>query len=535
MLGQRFGLDALRYLLDDQDYARTPAGSGADPPDRRTMPAANTSSPMRWFRRRCTARFCAPAGNDLHRRAAAWYAGGDPALRAEHLGYAGDEQAAAAYLEAARFHIAGYRFERARSLIERGLTLDCGRADRFALACLHGDVLDALGSIRPAIAAFEAARDLAETDAEQYRAWFGLAAGMRMVDDLTGALDALERAEAAAMRAGLVAERFHIHHLRGNLCFPRGDLDGCLREHEAALEWARRANAPELELHALSGLGDAFYLRGRMITAHGYFSRCVRRARERELPRIEVENLYMDAVTRLFMIDLGAALASAREAIDVAVRIGHRRAEMLSHIVASEVLSELGDEEACRSHYTRAQALTAQLGALRFEAENLLGLGRMALHAGRRAEALDLLTRAMEIAVQTGIGYLGPSILAQLAMAHEAPDERRRLLDEGAAMLTGGSVSHNHLTFHREAIEVALDMEDWAAAAHYADRLEDYTSPEPLPWSGLFITRGRLLARAGQGERGDELRQDLTRVLNTCRTAGLVRHIARIEKALSGF
>ena len=75
-------------------------------------------------------------------------AGGDPALRAEHLGHAGDEQAAAAYVEAARFHIAGYRFERASSLIERGLTLDCGRADRFALACLHGRTLDALGPIR---------------------------------------------------------------------------------------------------------------------------------------------------------------------------------------------------------------------------------------------------------------------------------------------------------------------------------------------------------------------------------------------------
>ena len=78
-------------------------------------------------------------------------------------------------------------------------------------------------------------------------------------------------------------------------------------------------------------------------------------------------------------------------------------------------------------------------------------------------------------------------------------------------------------------------MGDWAAARHYADRLEDYTSPEPLPWSGLFITRGRLLARAGQGERGDELYQDLTRVLNTCRTTGFVRHVARIEKALSRF
>ncbi len=534
VLGQRFSLEALRYLLDDPDYQVTAlldqalirSDGGASDSDylfaHALVQEAVHGSLLRSRR------------NDLHRRAASWYAGRDPVRRAEHLGSAEDEQAAAAYIEAARFHIAGYRFERARSLVERGLTLDCGRAERFALACLHGEVLEALGSIRPAILAFGSARDLAETDEERYRAWFGLAAGMRVVDELAGAMDALEHAEAAAMRAGLVAERFHIHHLRGNLCFPRGDLDGCLREHEAALEWARRANAPDLELHALSGLGDACYLRGQMITAHGYFSRCVRRARERELPRIEVESLYMDAVTRMFMTDLGVALASAREAIAVAVRIGHGRAELVSHVVASEVLSELGDEEACLSHYARAQALTARLGALRFEAENLMGLGRMALHKGRRAEALDLLTRAMELAVQTGIGYLGPSVLALLARAHEAPDERRRLLDEGADMLSHGSVSHNHLSFYRDAIEVALEMGDWAAADRYADRLEDFTSAEPLPWSTLFVTRGRLLARAGRGEQGEELRHGLARVLDTCRATGMVRHTARIEEALRG-
>jgi hypothetical protein len=78
-------------------------------------------------------------------------------------------------------------------------------------------------------------------------------------------------------------------------------------------------------------------------------------------------------------------------------------------------------------------------------------------------------------------------------------------------------------------------MGDWAAAEHYADQLEDYTSPEPLPWSSLFITRGRLMARFGRGERGEELYQDLTRVLNTCRTAGLMRHTARVDEALRSF
>src|SRR6202040_3138087 len=33
-----------------------------------------------------------------------------------------------------------------------------------------------------------------------------------------------------------------IHFLRGNLCFPRGDIEGCLREHGIALELARSAD-----------------------------------------------------------------------------------------------------------------------------------------------------------------------------------------------------------------------------------------------------------------------------------------------------
>ncbi|WP_203103048.1 BTAD domain-containing putative transcriptional regulator [Skermanella rosea] len=537
VLGQRFDLDALRTLLDDPDYgmaalldqalvrpAAPDGGNGGGYLFAHALVQEAVHSGL-LRSRRC----------ELHRRAAAWYAGRDPALHAEHLAQAEDPGAAAAFLEAARFHAAGFRFERALSLVERGLALDCGRPERFELACLHGEVLDALGSVAPSIRSYGQARDLAETDAERCRAWLGLASGMRVVDDLSGAMDALEHAEAAAMRAGLAAERFRIHHLRGNLCFPRGDLDGCLREHEAALDWARRSNEPDLELHAMSGLGDAYYLRGRMITAHGYFSRCVRRARGRSLPRIEAENLYMDAVTRFFMNDPGAALATARESIDVAVRIGHRRAELLSHIVANEMLGELGDEEAGRPHFARAQALAAQLGAWRFEAENLLGLGRMALHAGRREEGLDLLRQALEIALRTGEGYLGPSILALMALAGEDPDERRRLLDEGAAMLARGSVSHNHLYFHREAIETALDMGDWDAAERYADGLEDYASPEPLPWSSLFTTRGRLLARFGRGERGCDLRQDLARVLKTCRAAALDRHTPRIERALGEF
>ena len=77
---------------------------------------------------------------------------------------------------------------------------------------------------------------------------------------------------------GLTVERARIHFLRGNLHFPRGNIDGCLAEHGRSLELAREVGSPELEAQALGGLGDAEYVRGRMISAHRHL-RALRRAR----------------------------------------------------------------------------------------------------------------------------------------------------------------------------------------------------------------------------------------------------------------
>ena len=49
--------------------------------------------------------------------------------------------------------------------------------------------------------------------------------GMRMTDDLDGALDALRQAEPLAQGASLISELGELHYLRGSLHFPRGELD----------------------------------------------------------------------------------------------------------------------------------------------------------------------------------------------------------------------------------------------------------------------------------------------------------------------
>ena len=208
-----------------------------------------------------------------------------------------------AYLAAARSAVADYRYELAQRLVERGQALAVEPADRFALRCLQGDILHDLGAMSAAASAYEGAMDAAASDSERCRVWLGLAAVKRVTDDLEGAFADLNQAEKAAVEQGLIAEQARSHFLRGNLLFPRGDIEGCVREHRRGLDLARQAGSAELEAMALGGVGDAEYMRGRMISAHEGFRRCIELARQQGLGRIEVANWPMAAITRWYTGD----------------------------------------------------------------------------------------------------------------------------------------------------------------------------------------------------------------------------------------
>ncbi|CAO3452621.1 ATP-binding protein [Azospirillum largimobile] len=530
VLGSRFALNGLRHMIDDPGYLCGPLVEQALV----RQDADGFLFAHALVQEAVYGALLRSQRSQLHRRAADWYAEGDPVRHAEHLDRADDPAAITAYLRAAETCAADFRLERAIQLTERGLALATAPEDQFALSCLRAELLEAAGELQQALAAFAEARTLATGDAERSRACLGLASAKRVTDDLDGALAALTEAEVAAVRADRPAYRARIHHMRGNLCFPRGDLAGCLREHQAALEWARRAGAVDLETAALGGLGDGYYAHGRMVTAHDHFVRCVTLAQQQGLRRVEVSNRYMVAITRFYMNDLHGAVEDARAGAQAAQSIGHCRAELLSHIVAYEILFELDDEVAGRDHLARAQALTRQLGARRFEAEHMVFEARLEHKAGNLQQACALLSRAMEIAYETGPGYIGPSILAELALCERTPAVRRATLDEGEALLAGGSVGHNHLQFYRVAIETALELADWALAERYARALEDYAAEEPLPWCTLFAARGRALAAWGRGRRDPEARQALQCILDECRRVGYRQPAALLEAALHG-
>jgi hypothetical protein len=109
------------------------------------------------------------------------------------------------------------------------------------------------------------------------------------------------------------------------------------------------------------------------------------------------------------------------------------------------------------------------------------------------------------------------------------------MLAQSEAIIRKGCVAHNQLRFYPDAMDVALDLGDWDEAVRYAAALEEYTHPEPLPWSDFFVARGRALAALGRGERGKDLRRELERLV--AETHRLDYHTARpaLEQALAGF
>jgi tetratricopeptide (TPR) repeat protein len=529
VLGQRFDLETLRHVLGQPGYGTgrlaerllvRPEGEGFLFAHALVRDAVYDS--LLKSRRR-----------ELHRRAADWYDERDAALRAEHLDRAEDPEAARAYLTAARAQVAAYHHELALRLAERGLELAGERADHFALGCLRGDALHDLGQMPAALSAYEGALAAASGEAERCQALIGLAAVKRVTDDLSGAFADLERAETAAAALGLTAERARIHFLRGNLCFPRGDIEGCLREHGRSLELAREAGTAEQEAAALGGLGDAEYVRGRVVSAHEAFRRCAELCRQRGLGRIEIANRPMVAFTRWLVGDTRGAIAEALAAIAAAAKVGQLRAQTIAHHAACFCYHSLLDWPEAWRHAEAALALARQLGARRFEAEALALRAELHRLAGRRSEALADVEEALAISRETGMAFIGPVILGVLALTTEDATVLGTALAEGEALLAAGSISHNHLLFRRDAIEACLHVGAWDGAERHAGALEDYARQEPSPWTEFVVARGRALAAHGRGTDIPTLTAELKRLRSEGERLEHLGALSAIDAALA--
>jgi hypothetical protein len=106
-------------------------------------------------------------------------------------------------------------------------------------------------------------------------------------------------------------------------------------------------------------------------------------------------------------------------------------------------------------------------------------------------------------------------------------------LAEGERLLRAGSVAHNHFRFYRDAIDATLQAGEWDEAEQLAAALEEFTSPEPLPWTAFYVARGRALAAWGRGQKGGASKAELERLAGEARRAGLHLALPALEAAFA--
>jgi tetratricopeptide (TPR) repeat protein len=275
-------------------------------------------------------------------------------------------------------------------------------------------------------------------------------------------------------------------------------LDECLHAHARAHEFARAANSPLDMARADGGLCDAWYQRGRMLTARKHVMNCIDAARKHQLQGVLLSYLPMLAVTQVYCGELAESLETNQEAIFLARRIGDQRGELLAQLTTSSTLLRMGEWQKCVEHSEQTQVLARQLGARRFEAENLGTLAEAQFALGAQDIALSHIRKAIDISRATGMSYCGPVLLGTLARVTMDEEERTAALGEAEQLLDSGCVSHSYLDFYTNAIDVSLQQARWSEARRYADRLTAYTAEEPLPWTDAVVRRAVVLAHIGE-------------------------------------
>ncbi len=468
--------------------------------------------------------------SELHVRAADWHARRDPLLRAEHLERAGSGQAAQAFLEAAIAERAAYRARAAVELADRGLALNPDAALRASLLLLRAEALLEAGQARAAQDAFVLALAAVEEEEQRCNALIGLAGARRIIEDLPGALEALERAQAIAEARADSEARSRIHNLRGNVFFPMGRGRECLAEQRLALQWAERSGSTEAIARALGGLGDSEYAQGHLGHAGRAFRRCVAVAREAGLGRIEVANAPMVAICGLYDLDIEAMLGAANEAIALAHRVGLIRPEMIALHALIQASIESGRFEAVPAAVERAQAIVHELGALRFEPENLIFLADMQERAGDLPAARASGARAVTSLRASGTpAFVGALTLAIAARLCDGEAAQRAGLAEAESLLAGNALAHNHFYVRREGIDLGWAWRDAGTIRHHAAALAEHVGDDHGPWAVFVLQRAEALTQAIEGQRDDPWRQRLAALRRVARE----RQLKVFDRALA--
>jgi DNA-binding SARP family transcriptional activator/predicted ATPase len=523
ILGQRFSLEPLKYILDDSEYDCAnlvalglikPSGSQFLFHHALIMDGIYTIQLPSQRR-------------SLHLLAAEWYKNKDPLLYAKHLDKAVSENAANAYLEAAKHLMKLYQYDSAEEMACRGLEIASKAEDLFDLSICHADCLREQGQTQASLEAFIAAEQQAISPKQQYQALIGQGFALRQLDRHDDVLSLVATSEPIAESLKDFETLAFLHYLRGNAYFLLGDINNCLMAHQQAEAIAAHHKLPIIQTRTLSGIADAYYGMGRLIAAEQQYRRCITLCKQHGLIRDITANQVMIGIILGFLNRYDAAEKILQEALELAQKVRNHLAEAMSLLKLADVYFHKNEQALGRLYATQCLQLAQKIGSKHIQCNSLLYLAMI----DKNETVLD---QAYDIASTNPFGknFISSWILAVQAWITQDADKRAWALREGEKLLSKQALSHNHLHFYRYAIESCLVAKDFDKAQYYMDMLRRYTAAEPLPWSEFIIQRAKALIRTGRGEIGVELKHDLQELITQADQAGFIEAKAYLLTAL---
>jgi len=395
-------------------------------------------------------------------------------------------------------------------------------------------LLRELGQVDQSIAAFENTIETAMGDEQSCRANIGLAEGLRIRGRHREGLACLSIAEIAGETVGSAEYLARVHVLKGNLYFPLGEKDNCTAAHEKALHYGRESGSAEAQARAYSGLADAHYVRGRMLSAGQMFERCIDLAKQNNLTSIVSTNLAMLGPSKIYALDFAAGNEFVEEALRLSSTIGDYRAEILGRIGLMHLQFEEGLNEDLLENAKIAFDMSQEYGVEVFAGSALLHQSRAYLEMGQRDKAVEAAEDVWGRVIKNHFEkFYGPSVLAVIACS--TPDEKRRnwAIDEGRRILSEGAVGHNHLFFYRFLMEAGVEQGDWELLKSACDALAEFTRAEPLPLTDFFMARASALRDFHQGHDCGTAMASLHSLKAQAEQVGLKMALPRIDAALS--
>jgi tetratricopeptide (TPR) repeat protein len=179
------------------------------------------------------------------------------------------------------------------------------------------------------------------------------------------------------------------------------------------------------------------------------------------------------------LADLGYALATAGRlaealtAYELAERSGPGEGELAAGLALRMGFArrDLGDLDAARVHFARARALFEEIGHRGGRSQALAFDGWVALHLGRRGEAVEL-ARA-SVALADGPARITGLVALGVALAPDDPTESLRTLHEALRLSEQHDLPHNQALAHNYlgvALRITGSPEE--ALAHHRRALE---------------------------------------------------------------